>query len=96
MTYRSAENLLHELIELSSQGGNLLLNISPRGDGSIPEAQQTTLLAIGEWLKSNGEGIYGSRPWGSGGQSRYGEGPNVPDEPPGISVTGTFIASTKS
>jgi alpha-L-fucosidase len=33
------------------------------GDGSIPETQQQTLLAIGEWLNSNGEGIYGSRPW---------------------------------
>ena len=48
------------------------------GDGSIPEAQQKTLLAIGEWLKSNGEGIYGSRPW-----VRYGEGSTVPTEPPG-------------
>jgi alpha-L-fucosidase len=78
MTYRSPENILHELIELSSLGGNLLLNISPMGDGSIPEAQQKTLLAIGEWLKINGEGIYGSHPW-----VRYGEGPGVPTEPPG-------------
>ncbi len=78
MTYRSAENILHELIELSSLGGNLLLNISPMGDGSIPEAQQTILLEIGEWLKSNGEGIYGSRPW-----THYGEGPGVPTEAPG-------------
>ncbi len=45
MTYRSPENILHELIELSSLGGNLLLNISPMGDGSIPEAQQKILLA---------------------------------------------------
>ena len=78
MTYRSPENILHELIELSSLGGNLLLNISPMGDGSIPEAQQKILLTIGEWLNSNGEGIYGSRPW-----VRYGEGPSVPTEPPG-------------
>jgi alpha-L-fucosidase len=78
MTYRSPENILHQLIELSSMGGNLLLNISPMGDGSIPEVQQKTLLAIGEWLKSNGEGIYGSRPW-----THYGEGPGVPTEPPG-------------
>jgi len=83
MTYRSAENILHELIELSSQGGNLLLNISPMGDGSIPEAQQKILLSMGEWLRSNGEGIYGSRPWGSGNQSRYGEGPGVPTQAPG-------------
>ena len=78
MTYRSPESVLRELIELSSQGGNLMLNISPMGDGSIPEPQQKTLLAIGEWLKVNGEGIYGSRPW-----KRMGEGPSVPSEAPG-------------
>jgi alpha-L-fucosidase len=78
MTYRSAENILHELIELSSLGGNLLLNISPMGDGTIPEAQQRILLAVGEWLRSNGEAIYGSRPW-----THPGEGPTVPTEPPG-------------
>ena len=78
MTYRSAENILRELIELSSLGGNLLLNISPMGDGSIPDTQQKILLAIGEWLHANGEGIYGSRPW-----VRYGEGPSVASEPPG-------------
>lgn len=59
-------------------GGNLLLNISPMGDGSIPETQQKALLAVGEWLKLNGEGIYGSRAW-----THYGEGPSVPSEAPG-------------
>jgi alpha-L-fucosidase len=59
-------------------GGNLLLNISPMGDGSIPEAQQKALLAVGEWLRSNGEGIYGSYAW-----THYGEGPSVPSEAPG-------------
>lgn len=78
MTYRSAESILNELIEMYSMGGNLLLNISPMGDGSIPEAQQKNLLAVGEWLKSNGEGIYGSRAW-----TRYGEGPSVPSQAPG-------------
>jgi alpha-L-fucosidase len=53
------------------------------GDGSIPEAQQKILLGVGDWLKVNGEGIYGSRPWGSGTQSRPGEGPNTPTETPG-------------
>jgi len=69
---------LHELIELASLGGNLLLNISPKGDGSIPEAQQKVLLAVGEWLAIHGEGIYGSRPW-----THIGEGPNTPAEAPG-------------
>lgn len=78
MTYRPADGIIRELIELASIGGNLLLNISPMGDGSIPEEQQRILLEVGEWLKANGEGIYGSRPW-----IRMGEGPSVPTEPPG-------------
>jgi alpha-L-fucosidase len=78
MTIRSAESVVRELMELSSLGGNLLLNISPMGDGSIPEVQQKALLAVGEWLKVNGEGIYGSRPW-----VRMGEGPSVPTAAPG-------------
>jgi alpha-L-fucosidase len=78
MTIRSTDSVLHELIELASLGGNLLLNISPKGDGSIPEAQQKVLLAVGEWLAIHGEGIYGSRPW-----THIGEGPNTPAEAPG-------------
>jgi alpha-L-fucosidase len=78
MTVRSPESVLRELIEIASQGGNLLLNISPMGDGSIPEVQQQALLAIGAWLKVNGEAIYGSHPW-----VRMGEGPLIPVEAPG-------------
>lgn len=72
-TYRSAASVVGELMELASMGGNLMLNVSPMGDGSIPEAQQKALLAVGEWLKANGEGIYDSRPW-----RVMGEGPGVP------------------
>ena len=78
MTVRPPESVIRELIEAASQGGNLLLNISPMGDGSIPEAQQRALRAIGGWLKTCGEGIYGARPW-----VVMGEGPLTPPEPPG-------------
>ena len=78
MTVRSPDSILRELVELASQGGNLLLNISPKGDGSIPDVQQKALLAIGDWLRINGEAIYGSRPW-----THMGEGPNVLSEAPG-------------
>jgi alpha-L-fucosidase len=78
MTTRPAESVIRELIEMSSMGGNLLLNISPKGDGSIPDQQQVALRSIGDWLRTNGEGIYGSRPW-----RIMGEGPSVPTEAPG-------------
>ncbi len=66
--------MVRELIEIASMGGNLLLNISPMGDGSIPEAQQQVLLAVGEWLKVNGEGIYGIVPWTRMAKGRCAEG----------------------
>jgi len=55
-----ANELIQLLSETSSMGGNLLLNVSPKPDGSIPEWQQKNLKEIGAWLKVNGEAIYGS------------------------------------
>ena len=75
--YRPAQAILQEMVDIASKGGNLLLNISPRGDGTIPEEQQTILKSIGEWMRANGEAIYGSRAW-----RVYGEGPSVPAEVP--------------
>ena len=78
MKIRSAQSVVRELVELCSMGGNLMLNVSPMGDGSIPEEQQAVLRTIGEWLRANGEAIYGARPW-----TWMGEGPNIPAEAPG-------------
>ena len=61
--YRPAASILTELIETVAKGGNLLLNISPKGDGTIPPEQQQILAEIGRWLEANGEAIYESRPW---------------------------------
>ena len=63
-------DVLHVLIDIVSKNGVLLLNISPRADGTIPEDQRNVLLGIGNWLSSYGEAIYGTRPWYD-----FGEGP---------------------
>jgi alpha-L-fucosidase len=65
-----ADQFVWKLVENVSKNGNLLLNISPRADGTIPQEQQDVLLAIGAWLNVNGEAIYYTRPW-----TKYGEGP---------------------
>lgn len=51
---------LRSLINVVSHGGNFLLNIGPRGDGSVVEFESDVLKEIGAWLKQNGEAIYGT------------------------------------
>jgi alpha-L-fucosidase len=67
---KSTAYLVHELIDIVSKNGQFLLNISPKANGIIPEAQKERLLGMGRWLKQNGEAIYGTRPW-----QVFGEGP---------------------
>ncbi|SMP69381.1 alpha-L-fucosidase [Neorhodopirellula lusitana] len=62
-TRKSVERIIHEMVEVISRNGNFLINIGPRGDGSIPEWQVERLEAMGDWLKINGDAIYGSRYW---------------------------------
>jgi alpha-L-fucosidase len=69
-TFKSPEFIVHQLVDIVSKNGNLLLNIGPRSDGTIPEEVQQVLLDVGAWMTVNGDAIYGTRPW-----RVYGEGP---------------------
>lgn len=68
--YRTAKSLIHQLLDTVAKNGNLLLNVGPKADGTIPDEARTVLLQMGDWLKPNGEAIFGSRPF-----TVFGEGP---------------------
>jgi alpha-L-fucosidase len=57
--WKSTGRLVQMLIEIVSKGGNFLLNIGPKGDGSFPDEAVERLKGMGEWMKVNGEAIYG-------------------------------------
>jgi alpha-L-fucosidase len=61
--YLTVTELVHLLVDNVSKNANLLLNVGPKADGTIPEIQRNLLLGIGNWLELNGDAIYGTRPW---------------------------------
>ena len=61
--YLAPEALVRSFVDIVSKNGNLLLNVGPRADGTIPETQVERLVALGEWLSINDEAIFATRPW---------------------------------
>ena len=75
--YHSGRELVIMLCDNVSRGGNLLLDIGPAADGTIPVVMEERLTQIGSWLKTNGEAIYGTRPFSVTKQWSAGEVPKV-------------------
>ena len=71
--YHTGRQLIAMLVDLVSRGGNLLLDIGPAADGTIPVIMEERLLQIGSWLKVNGDAIYGTKPWKSSHQFSTGD-----------------------
>jgi alpha-L-fucosidase len=68
--YKSAGEVIQRLADVVSKNGNLLLNIPVRGNGTIDDKEEAILDSITAWTATNGEAIFGTRPW-----RRFGEGP---------------------
>lgn len=60
--YKSPRQLIHSLCEVASRGGNLLLNVGPKGDGSLAAEQVERLEVVAQWMERNGESIVGTTP----------------------------------
>lgn len=81
--YKTLPELVAELVDVVAKNGVLLLNIGPKADGTIAEEEQERLAGIGDWLRVNGQAIYGSRPW------------VVASEGPTTQADGSFVDSAE-
>jgi alpha-L-fucosidase len=59
--WKSTETLIRNLVDIASKGGNYLLNIGPKADGTFPQASVERLRGIGDWMAVNGESLYGTQ-----------------------------------
>ena len=66
--WKSPETILRNLIDIASKGGNYLLNVGPTSEGQIPEPSIERLAVVGQWMKVNGEAIYGTTATVFGGE----------------------------
>jgi alpha-L-fucosidase len=68
--YRTSDQVIHSLADIVSKNGNLLLNVTLLPDGSLPPQMETFLREMADWMKINGDALFGTRPW-----TIFGEGP---------------------
>ncbi|MBA8792995.1 alpha-L-fucosidase [Friedmanniella endophytica] len=81
--YKTLPELIAELVDVVAKNGVLLLNIGPKSDGTIADEERELLTGIGDWLRVNGQAIYGSVPWA------------IPAEGPTVQAAGSFIDATE-
>ncbi|MFD2587375.1 alpha-L-fucosidase [Croceitalea marina] len=79
---KTSNSLVDDLVDIVSKNGNLLLNVGPKSDGTIPDDQRNILMEIGAWLDINGEAIYETSHW-----KTFGEGPTQ--------VSGGYMSENK-
>jgi alpha-L-fucosidase len=75
LVYKSSNEIICTLVDVVSKGGNLLLNIGPKADGTIPEGDRKILEDLGQWMAVNAEAINGAQCW-----RRFAEGPTAATE----------------
>lgn len=77
--WKSTETLIHNLIDIVSKGGNLLLNVGPTSEGVIPAPSVDRLMDMGAWISENGESIYGAKasPYNRPDWGRYTSKPGI-------------------
>ncbi len=74
-TQYSADQTIHNLVDIVSKNGNLLLNVTQKPDGSLDSGAEQMLIDMGAWMHDNGEAIFGTRPW-----TIFGEGLTIVNE----------------
>lgn len=72
LQYKKSVEIIRTLVDVVSKGGNLLLNVGPKADGTIPEGDRKILEELGQWMQINGEAIHGSKCW-----RKFREGPTA-------------------